>query len=242
MVNALVAAALVSCFPASAEEPKTLSIPELLSPSAGPLPGKRIVGFVCTDFVVMSPMGAAAGLLEDAVTEGRGKAVKFIVHLVTDQAATRICDALVVKPATPEPDIRKSINVDKPPVVLPPAEPPVRLKAVQELCPPDQFYNLNSHVCVGLQVSQNCPPGLSYAAGQCVLDTSVVKPKCHEWEKYNIMTDACESPNSSVPACTWPQFFSPLERKCVSQISARSAAVSCGSGQIEFYGTCVPVH
>jgi hypothetical protein len=234
LVNALAAAALLSCFPASAEQPKeqlrALSIPELLSPSAGPLPGRRIVGFACTDFVVMSPMGAAADLLEDVVTEGRGKAVKFIVHLATEQAKTWICDPLVAKPATPQPDIRKSIKLD---------EPLASLKALQKLCPADQFYNLNSHACVGLQVSENCQPGLTYVAGKCVLDTSVVKPKCHEWEKYNIMTDACEMRNGSIEACTWPQFFSPLEQKCVSQISAHTTGVSCGPNQLEFYGSCV---
>jgi hypothetical protein len=237
IVNALAAAALLTAFSASAEELKALST------SAGPLPGKRIVGFACTDFVFISPMGAAGDLLEAAVTEGRGEAAKFIVHLIIDRVAVpRLCDALVAKPATHQPDIGKSIKLDQPPVMPPPAEPPAGLKALQELCPADQFYNLNSHLCVGLQVSRDCQPGLTYSAGQCVLDTSVLKPKCHEWETYNIITNACEMPNSSIKACTWPQFFSPLEQKCVSQISAHPAGVSCGSGQIEFYGTCVPMH
>jgi hypothetical protein len=242
-VNAIAAVALLSGFAASAEEPKALSIAELLSPSTGPLPGKRIAGFACTDFVVISPMGAAGDLLEAAVTEGRGEAVEFIVHLIIDRVAVPyLCDPLVAKPTTYQLDIRKSIKVDQPPVVLSPAEPSAGLKAVQELCPTDQFYNLNSHACVGLQVSRNCAPGLTYDAGQCVLDTSVVKPRCHEWEKYSIVTDACEIPNGSIQACTRPQFFSPLEQKCVSQISAHRAGVSCGSGQIEFYGTCVQAH
>jgi hypothetical protein len=188
-------------------------------------------------------MDAAGGLFEDVVTEGRGEAAKFIVHVITGAAVTRLCDALVVKPATPEPDIRNSIKLDKPPVVIPPAEPPARLKALQDLCPPGQFYNLNTRLCVGLQVTPNCPPGQTYESGQCVLDIAApTKPRCAEWENYNIITDTCEMPNRSTQACTWPQFYSALEQKCVSQIAAHATGVSCRADQLEFYGTCVPIH
>jgi hypothetical protein len=226
--SALPVVALLMCFPAGAEEPKALSRnPELLEPSpnnAKPQ-GFKILGYACKDVLFVKPRSEAADQLGDMLTEGRGKIVKFAVHVIAKGAEMGLCDALVVEPAMPELDNRKSIDFSSTrPLIyeqITGANTPVQEKTPgQELCAPDQFYNANGHVCVGLQVIPNCQPGQSGGIRPCA--------------------DASSLAGSGMPSCPDAQFFSALEKKCVPLMASGLDGAGCRADERKVLGTCIP--
>jgi hypothetical protein len=244
--NVLAVAALLAWFPASAEEPKSsFTVQELLAPSTSVarLQARKIIALACKKALYTSPVAAAADVIAEAATEGRGKIVKFFVQVITDHGSEGLCDALVEKPATPQLDMRKpnNFNLNRPPAPLSTAELLAKLKAFQELCPADQFYNLNTHVCVSLEVTPNCPPGQYFDSRQCADIPSPAAARCAASEQYDIATNNCIMPSSTTD-CLPPQFYSAIERKCVSQISSHVAGVSCPDGQLQYFGGCVLPH
>jgi hypothetical protein len=187
--------ALLMCFPASAEEPRKLpSNAELLKPSPDNTTSQafKIVGYACKEVLFVSPMSAAADLVGEVVTDGRGKIAKFIVKVISDKAATGLCDALVIEPPKPELDHRKSFDFSSTrPTIY---EQITGTKApMQEQCSADQFYSPIGHVCVTLQVTPICQPDQSSDTRQCTDISSLI----------------------STPNCPDPQFYSALEQKCV---------------------------
>ena len=237
LCNALAIAALLTSLPASAQELKTLSKSDLLSSSTGPAPGGRIAGYLCDGRLLMSPMAVAADFVGELATEGRGAGAKLIVNLIGKKAETLVCETLVVKSPTPEPDNRKSIDVTAtmPRPVISPNQPIAAAKPLaQLLCSPGQLYDVKALVCVDLEVTPNCPSGQLYVSGQCTDVASLARPRCAAYEEYDIVANKC-----FIPRCPQPLIFNPLEDKCVSKISF--GGVSCRADQLESYGTCKPM-
>jgi hypothetical protein len=237
LCNTLAVAALLAWLPARAQELKTLSKSDLLSSSAGPSQGGKIAGYLCDGRLFMSPVAVAADFVGDVVAEGRGAATKLIVNLIGKKAETLLCDTLVVKSQTPEPDNRKSIDVTAtmPRPVISPNQPIAAAKPLaQQLCSPGQLYDLKAQLCVDLEVTPNCPPGQFYISGQCTDVASLARPRCAAYEEYDIVANKCFKPR-----CPQPLIFNPLEDKCVSKISF--GGVSCRADQLESYGTCKPM-
>jgi hypothetical protein len=223
----LAVAALLMCFPAGGQELKAPSNAELLKPSpdSAKSQGFKILGYACKEVLFVSPMEKAGDQLEEMLTEGRGKIVKLAVHVIAKGTEIRLCDALVVEPAKPELD-RKPIDFTstRPTIYeqMTGANTPGQEKTpVQELCAPGQFYNANSHVCVGLQVIANCPPGQSGDIRQCA--------------------DISSPAGSSTPSCPDPQFYSALEKKCVPLMASGPEGAGCGADERKLLGTCIPL-
>jgi hypothetical protein len=233
--NALAVTALLAGFPAGAEQPVTITRSDLLSPSAGPSPGKKIAGYACKEILFMSAMSAATGFVGDVVAEGRGEAVKFVVRVIGEKVAAGACDALVEKSPTPELDPRNSMagNLDMARITISPdqaiaAPKPLALPP----CSPGQFYNMNALLCVDLEVSPNCPPGQVYLSGQCTDIASLAGPRCAAYEEFDTLANKCV-----MPKCARPLFFNPLENKCVLEMTFGGAG--CRADQLPSNGTCV---
>jgi hypothetical protein len=226
--SALAVAVLLMCCPAGGEELKALSTnPELLKPSPDTArsQGLKIIGYACKDALFVSPMSVAADQLEEMLTEGRGKIAKLVVHVIAEKAEMGLCDALIVEPAKPELDNRKSIDFTSTRPLLyeqiTGANTPGQEKTpVKDLCAPGQFYDANSHACVGLQVIPNCPPGQSGDIRPCA-DTSSLA-------------------GSRTPFCPDPQFYSALEKKCVPLIASGLGGTGCRADERRVLGTCIP--
>lgn len=235
--NALAVAALLTWLPASAQELKTLSKSDLLSPSAGPSQGDKIAGILCDGRLLMSPMAVAVDFVGDLVAEGRGTATTLIVKLAGKKAETLLCDKLVVKSPTPEPDIRKSIDVTAimPRPAISPNQPVAAAKPLaQQLCSPGQLYDVKAQLCADLEAIPNCPSGQLYVSGQCTDVAALAQPRCAPYEEYDIFTNKC-----FIPRCHQPLIYNPFEDKCVAKISF--GGVSCRADQLESYGTCKPM-
>jgi hypothetical protein len=211
--SALAIAAVLICFPAGAEEIKRLSTDELLKPSPdnAAAQGIKIIGYACKDVLFLSPMSAAANLVGDVVTEGRGEFSKFVVGVIADKAAAALCDAIVVKPPKPELDMGKSLDPGSPSIYqrITGAKAPERLP-----CLPDQFYNPIGHVCVGLQVTPVCSPGQHDDSRKCADVSSLPGPRCANYERYDIIADKCVM--NVPPNCPGSEFFNAMESRCVS--------------------------
>jgi hypothetical protein len=236
LYNGLAIAALLTWVPASAQEPKMFSKSDLLSQNVGPSQGNKIAGVLCDGRLLMSPMAVAADFVGDLVAEGRGAAATLIVKLIGKKAETVVCEKLVVKSPTPEPDWKsKDVTATMPRPVISPDQPIAAAKPLsQQLCSPGQLYDVKAQLCVDLEVIPNCPSGQLYLSGQCTDVASLARPRCAAYEEYDIFANKC-----FVPRCHQPLIYNPLEDKCVSKISF--GGVSCRADQLESYGACKPM-
>ena len=215
--NALAVAGVLACFPAGAQELPKITRSDLLLPSVSPSSGKKIIGYACKEVLFMSALSVATDFVGDVVAEGRGEAVKFIVHEIGEGVAAGACNALVEKTPTHELDPRTKFNgnLDRPPNVVSSDQPAAAAKPLaQQLCSPGQFYNMNARKCVALEGSPNCPPTEIYFSGKCTDIASLAGPQCAAYQRYDIFTKQCVMPIST-PDCPSLQFYSAIEKKCV---------------------------
>jgi hypothetical protein len=240
--NALAVVALLVCFPAGGQQLPALTRSDLLLPSVSPSSGRKIIGYACKEVLFMSAMSAATDIVGEVVTEGRGEAVKFIVHEIGEGVAAGACDALVEKTPTPELDPRKKFDgsLDRPPNVIASDPPTVAAKPLaQPLCSAGQFYNMNTRKCVDLEGTPNCPPTEVYFSGKCTDIASLAGPQCAPYQRYDIFTKQCVM-RISTPDCPSAQFYSALEKQCVSLTASDSDRVSCRPEEHKVLDRCIP--